>query len=113
MRRNVQEQLSYILKVDGEIVPAMPDDGEFSVQEVRDYVAGNPAVACETQDGYVLFHNKDAESTGGTRNALASEICAEGNLAHVIKGRAFLAHPQHVPAFWKELAKDPEMSKNS
>ena len=35
MERNIQEKLSYIIRINGEWVPAMPDDEEFSVQGTK------------------------------------------------------------------------------
>jgi len=53
--------LSFIIQTNGEIVPAMPDDEEFSPQQIRDYVAGPPEVVCQTHDGFFLFHNKEGK----------------------------------------------------
>jgi hypothetical protein len=37
VKLNPQDNLSYIIRVNGEWVPAMPDDEEFSSQQIRDY----------------------------------------------------------------------------
>jgi hypothetical protein len=103
MHLNLHDNLSYIIRSDGEFVPAMPDDGEFSIQEIRDYVAGPPEVLCFTPDGYALFHNRDAKLKGLALNGAATslQVGASGTCDSVL-GRAFLAHPAHIPAFWKQ-----------
>ena len=94
--------LSFIIKTTGEIVPAMPDDGEFSPQEIQDYVAGPPEVFCETSDGFFLFHNKEGRDRGLPPNELANAMYLKpprtpGSLV----GRVFVAHPAHIAAYWK------------
>lgn len=94
--------LSFIIKTTGEILPAMPDDEEFSVQQLRDYVAGPPEVLCETRDGYLLFHNREGQQRQLPLNPLATSVyaeCAPDSAA--VTGRVFLAHPDHVPACWR------------
>ena len=56
--------LSFIIKTTGEIIPAMPDDEQFSQSQLRDYVAGPPEVVCKTRDGFFLFHNKEGKARG-------------------------------------------------
>jgi hypothetical protein len=46
--------LSFIIKTSGEIVPAMPDDEEFSPQQIRDYVAGPPELFCDARQKFRL-----------------------------------------------------------
>jgi len=93
--------LSYILKISGEILPLMPDDEEFSVQQIRDYVAGPPEVLCQTRDGYLLFHNREAATHGLPVNHLASSVYNDYTRQRGdITGRVFLAHPDHIPPFW-------------
>ena len=93
--------LSFILKPTGEVLAAMPDDEEFSLQQLRDYVAGPPEVLCETVEGYLLFHNRNGHPPLPV-NWLASSICTEyAPHQPSVTGRAFLAHPDHVPAFWR------------
>lgn len=93
--------LSFILKPTGEVLAAMPDDEEFSLQQLRDYVAGPPEVLCETADGYLLFHNRNGKPTLPV-NPLASSIYAEyAPYSPNVTGRAFLAHPDHVAIFWR------------
>ena len=94
--------LSFIIKTSGEIVPAMPDDEEFSPQQIRDYVAGPPEVFCQTHDGFFLFHNKEGRELGLPPNELAAAMYlkpprAEGSLV----GKVFVAHPAHIAAYWK------------
>lgn len=45
-------RLSFIIKAGGEIIPAMPDDEEFSPQQIRDFVAGPPELLGPTHDGF-------------------------------------------------------------
>ena len=107
MNRNLQDNLSYIIRFNGEFVPAMPEDEEFSIQEIRDYVAGPPEVVCFTSDGYVLFHNHDAKlkclpanpEATVLKSAASGDHCIPSD-ADYICGRAFLAHPHHIPTFW-------------
>jgi len=94
--------LSFIIKTNGEIVPAMPEDGEFSPHQIRDYVAGTPEVFCQTHDGFYLFHNKDAKGQGLPPNELAEAMYVKwprepGSLV----GKVFVAHPTHIAAYWK------------
>jgi hypothetical protein len=92
---------SFIIKPTGEVVPAMPDEEEFSIQQIRDHVAGRPEVICETREGFLIFRNRDA-SAGGQVNALASSVYAEySGEPSPVSGRVFVAHPDHVPPFWR------------
>jgi hypothetical protein len=110
MQPNLQDNLSYIIRTDGEFVPAMPDDGEFSAQEIRDYVAGPPEIACFTPDGYTLFQNSDASSTGlGVNHVATSLRQAASDSSESIYGRVFLAHPDHIPAHWKASAAQADL----
>lgn len=93
--------LSFIVKASGEILPLMPDDEEFSLQQIRDYVAGPPEVLCQTRDGYLLFHNRDAAATGLPVNPLASSVFSEyASRRDDVAGRVFLAHPDHIAPYW-------------
>lgn len=108
MQINLAHNLSYILKLDGSIVAAMPDDEEFSVQEIRDHVAGPPDVVCETPDGYALFHNREGESRGLPLNQLATSVYVGTTHRHgSVLGRAFLAHPAHIATFWRRRGTRP------
>ena len=83
----------------------MPDDEEFSIQQIRDYVAGPPEVLCFTPDGYALFHNKDGKLKGLAFNGVATSLhLAASGTSDIVVGRVFLAHPAHIPAFWKHAA---------
>lgn len=42
----------------------MPVEEEFSIQQIRDPVAGRPEVICETREGFLLFRNRDASADG-------------------------------------------------
>lgn len=102
MRLDRVSFLSFIIKTTGEALPAMPDDEEFSLQQLHDYVAGPPEVLCETQDGYLLFHNRNGRQQQLPLNPLASSVYAEcAPYSAPVTGRAFLAHPDHIPAFWR------------
>jgi hypothetical protein len=83
----------------------MPDDECFSTQEIRDYVAGPPEIAYFTPDGYTLFQNSDATLTGFPVNEAATSLrhAASAN-SDSIRGRVFLAHPAHIPAYSKASA---------
>ncbi|MFY9673424.1 MAG: hypothetical protein WAK13_03185 [Terriglobales bacterium] len=94
--------LSFIIRTNGEIVPAMPDDDEFSPQQIRDYVAGPPELFCQTHDGFFLFHNKEGKQRGLPANELATAMYLkprqhEGSLL----GRVLVAHPDHIASYWK------------
>jgi hypothetical protein len=105
MERNLADNLSYIIKLDGTIIPAMPDDEEFSIQQIRDYVAGPPEAVCETQDGYILFHNREGESRELPPNRFATSVYVETTQQERrVLGRAFLAHPNHIAMFWRTSA---------
>jgi hypothetical protein len=94
---------SFIIKTNGDVVPAMPDEEEFSVQQIRDHVAGRPEVICETCDGFLLFRNRDANTEGLPVNPLASSVYARYTRRPcLVSGRVFLAHPEHVPHYWRK-----------
>jgi hypothetical protein len=94
--------LSFIIKTTGEIVPAMPDDDEFSPQQIRDYVAGPPELFCQTHDGFFLFHNKEARQRGLPPNELATAMYVRpAKKAETLAGKVFVAHPTHIAAYWK------------
>jgi len=101
MQLDRSTNLSFILKTSGEILPLMPDDEEFSLQQIRDYVAGPPEVLCETPDGYLLFHNREAAANGQPVNHLASSVISEYTTRRDdVAGRVFLAHPNHIALYW-------------
>ena len=94
--------LSFIIKTTGEIVPAMPDDEEFSPQQIRDYVAGTPELFCQTHDGFYLFHNKEGKAQGLPPNELASAMYLRSpRQPGSLVGKVFVAHPAHIAAYWK------------
>ncbi len=93
---------SFIIKATGEVIAAMPHEEEFSVQQIRDHVAGHPEVICETCDGFLLFRNRDANTNGLPVNPLATSVCAKySGGACAVNGHVFLAHPKHVPPYWR------------
>jgi len=94
--------LSYIININGKIVGAMPDDEEFSAQEISDFVAGAPETLCETPDGFVLIHNKNGRQNGLPINQVATALHFSWAHQQVnILGRVFLGHPDHIPAHSK------------
>lgn len=94
--------LSYLIKVSGEIVPAMPHDEEFSVQRIRDHVGGYAEPICETCDGFLLFQDRDANIKGLPLNPLATSVLNKhARRPFPVKGPAFLAHPDHVAPYWR------------
>lgn len=94
--------LSFIIKASGEVVPAMPDDEEFSPQQIRDYVAGPPELFCETHDGFFLFHNKEGKERGLPPNELAAAMYLKPPRTEgILVGKVFVAHPAHIAAYWK------------
>jgi hypothetical protein len=98
---DLQNNLSYIIRTDGEFVPAMPDDDQFSPEQITDHVGGPPEVVCFTPEGYALFRNRDAKSSALPRNDAATLLQQSVSGSDDILGRALLAHPNHIPAFWK------------
>lgn len=99
-----KSNLSFIIQTNGEIVPATPEAQEFSQQQIFDFVAGPPELFCRTHDGFFLFHNKDARARGLQANNLATAMYLKRTEAGKLAGRIFLAHPDHIPASWKEVA---------
>ena len=96
--------LSFMIRSNGEIVPMMPDDEEFSAQQIRDYVAGPPEVVGETPDGFILFQNKDGKNLGLPLNEIATHMGGESAAqAGGIVGRVFVAHPDHIAPFWRRM----------
>jgi len=93
--------LSFVIRTNGEIVPTMPDDEEFSASQIGAYVAGTPEVVGETHDGFLLFQSKEGTERGSPVNELATSMYgATGGRAGSLVGRIFLAHPGHVAQYW-------------
>ena len=103
MTMNLSDYLSYLVKSDGQWVAFMPDEEEFSSRQIGDVVHGIPDLVCFTKDGYALFRNQDGEGLGLPSNPEATALWREasGGWLGGIFGRAFLAHPRHIPAAWK------------
>lgn len=94
--------LSFLIEPSGEVIPTMPHEEEFSVEQIRDHVVGRPEVICETCDGFLLFRDRDAGTKGRPVNGLASSVYTKyAGHPCPVNGRVFLAHPDHVPAFWR------------
>jgi hypothetical protein len=85
----------------------MPDSEEFSIGELRDAVAGEPEPACFTADGYALFRDRDAEAKQLPVNEIATRILQEAKpgASDKVYGRVFIAHPGHIPTYWKNVHK--------
>lgn len=81
----------------------MPDDEEFSIQQLRVAVAGCPELICFTADGYALFSDRERTAKQLPLNQVATCLWRESSPEScvAILGRAFLAHPHHIPAYWK------------
>jgi len=93
---------SFIIKTTGEITPTIPDDEEFSGQQIHDHVAGFPEVICETCDGFLLFRNRDASAEGLPFNPLATSVYTKyARCPCPVSGTVFLAHPNHVQSYWR------------
>ncbi len=95
--RNISDHLSYYIKPEGTVAAVMPDAEEtFSLKFIQDFVGAHVEVACFTPEGYALVRNAEAESEGLSANEVASSILAEATGRNdVIRGRAFLIHPNH------------------
>ena len=104
-RNNEGHKLSFIIKVNGEIVAAMPDDEEFSPQQIRDYVAGPPEMLGQTHDGFFLFRNRKGKERGLPLNELATRMYMRTTIQpESLLGRVLLAHPDHIAAYWRSAA---------
>jgi hypothetical protein len=96
------EFLSFMIRSSGDIVPTMPDDEEFSIQQIRDYVAGTPEVLGQTHDGYLLFQSKEGREKA-PKNEFASAMYSQmAQSGGGLFGRVFLAHPAHVAPYWRQ-----------
>lgn len=94
--------LSFLIKPSGEVVPAMPHEEEFSVQQISDQVAGYPELICETCDGFLLFRNRDAIVKGLPLNPLATSVYIKyARRPCPVNGLVLLAHPDHVARYWR------------
>ena len=98
-------RLSFIIKAGGEIIPAMPDDEEFSPQQIRDFVAGPPELLGPTHDGFFLFRNREGKARGLPANHVATSMYRrDTNPAENLLGRILVAHPDHIAPYWKNAA---------
>jgi Domain of unknown function (DUF3846) len=97
MQRNVRDHLSYYIKPGGDVTPVMPDQDEtFTLKFIQDFVGPNVELVCHTQEGYALVRNKQAYLQGLPINDVATSLLAEATgRTEVIRGRAFLIHPDH------------------
>lgn len=100
---NIQRvnNLSFIIKTSGEIVPTVPEEEVFSPQQIRDYVAGPPELVCQTHDGFFLFRNKEGKARGLPPNELATSMYLRPFRQDGLLGKIFVAHPAHIDEFWK------------
>ena len=94
--------LSFLIKPSGEVVPALPHEEEFSVQQIRDQVSGCAELICETSEGFLPFRDRDASNKGLPLNPLATSIYSkDAERSGDVNGLAFLANPDHVAAYWR------------
>lgn len=95
--RKLEDHLSYYIKPDGSITAVMPDqDPTFTLGFIRGFVGPRIELVCYTDDGYALICNADATEqdlpVNETATSLVKESCDQES---VIRGRAFLIHPEH------------------
>ena len=105
MRLHLPDFLSYLIRTNGECVAFMPAEEEFSIRQLRDAVAGAPEPICFTREGYALFRDKDGESKKLPLNPVATALWHESapGESNDILGRVFVAHPGHIPAYWRSV----------
>ncbi len=110
MRLHLPDSLSYMIRTDGECIAFMPDDEEFSIRQLHDAVAGVPELVCFTAEGYALFRCRDAKANQLPVNQIATEIWHQAvpGQTESIVGRVFLAHPDHIPTYWRHIHKEGE-----
>ena len=97
MRRDVTDHLSYYIKPGGDVTAVMPNqDDTFTLRFIQDFVGPTVEVVCYTQDGYALIRNMQADLEGLPINDLATAVVTQSTgTANVVRGRAFLIHPDH------------------
>jgi hypothetical protein len=97
LQRNISDHLSYYIKPEGNITAVMPDqDATFTLKFIQDFVGPEVEVACFTRDGYALVHNVNAEAQELPVNEVATSIVRQATgEGEVLRGRAFLIHPDH------------------
>jgi len=95
--RNLEDHLSYYIKPDGTITAVMPDqDPTFTLGFICGFVGPRVQLACYTSDGYALIQNADGEEKELPINEAATELLRECTGSDtVVRGRAFLVHPDH------------------
>ena len=95
--RDVTSHLSYYIKPEGDVTAVMPDQDEtFTLKFIKDFLGPEVEIACYTSDGYALLRNSEAEARGLPMNNVASSLLSEAQgRPGVVKGRAFLIHPDH------------------
>ena len=110
-----KDVLSFIINPSGEVVSATPHEQKFSVQQIRDCVAGYPELVCETCDGFLLFRDRDASTKGLPVNPLASFIYTKyARRPCSVNGLVFLVHPGHVAPYWRtKLRADPKHGRQT
>lgn len=83
----------------------VPEQEEFSIRHLHEAVAGIPELVCFSADGYTLFRSTHAKGSQLPANKTATEIWrqADPDRTQTICGRAFLAHPSHIPTYWREI----------
>ena len=94
---NDSDHLSYYLKPEGDVTAVMPDqEPTFSLRFIQSFVGPQVEVACVTPEGYALVRNGGAQVQGFPVNKIASSVLSDcTGRSEVIRGRAFLIHPDH------------------
>lgn len=98
LRRDVTDHLSYYIKPGGDVTPVMPNqDDTFTLRFIQDFLGPSVEVVCYTPDGYALMRNMQADVEGLPVNDLATEVVTQstGATVNIVRGRAFLIHPDH------------------
>lgn len=95
--RSLEDHLSYYIKPDGSVAAVMPDqDPTFTLGFIRGFVGQRIELACYTHDGYALIRNADANEQDLPVNDIATSLVREvQGQEEVVRGRAFLIHPDH------------------
>lgn len=97
IRRNITDHLSYYIKPEGNVTPVMPDqEATFPLKFIQDFVGPRLEIACFTSEGYALIRNPEGTLQGLPVNSMATSLLSQATgKDDVIRGRAFLIHPEH------------------
>ena len=110
MQLHLPDFLSYLIRPEGESVAFVPAEDEFSIKQLQDAVGALPELVCFTSEGYSLFRDRDGESKKLAVNEIATAIWRDAvrDRTEMIFGPVFLAHPAHIPAYWRQIYREPE-----